>query len=316
MQHLEIFFNTRIESQHRPLWANLLNQFGNLGLTPVQFLRHGRTVICHLDVDNIEKITRVIPSFHPVQSMLKTILAIIFLVPGLLLAPLKALSYLSSDIRAQHNLVKRYFNIIADMPAENAHLEEDVRANNAAPAAAAAHDDDRAASISSASEDNAEDINLHELSDDEQFFDPFDPDVPLQLSVAPPDNSDDIPFQDPITICVGRPQIPCKTQDALISDLGVYVESLRSKKTTTLIIYGPGQSHDAMWTVPITQINALKPKKLILRDVPFDQDILKKSLESMGFTKVDVNSEEEALSFDTDSSSAYFILKSDGTNTA
>jgi len=114
--NLRVFLNTHVENNNGPLWANVLAKIGDIGLIFVRILWNGKTITFiprenHvIETEDALSLNVDLPHVcHNISGTIKTTLAIILLVPGLLLVPFKALSYLSMEMRQQHHLVKLHF---------------------------------------------------------------------------------------------------------------------------------------------------------------------------------------------------------------
>ncbi len=117
MNDLKVFFNTEIVN------AGHLSQVGNFGLTPVRYLFKGETIEIKLSSPpGTEYQIDAMPSFRrskiqfawdpPHTNMLKTIAAVVLLIPGLFLAIFKLTDYLFADTRRDHRLAKECYTPI------------------------------------------------------------------------------------------------------------------------------------------------------------------------------------------------------------
>ncbi len=122
MSSVGLFLNTRIED------SGILQRVGNLGLTPVRYLSKGRDVRIEIDRHNDVTSIHHVKSYHrngyrhssrtaagftsSSKSHLKTVAAIVLLIPGLLLSVCKLLSYVFAASRRDHALVKEHFTPI------------------------------------------------------------------------------------------------------------------------------------------------------------------------------------------------------------
>jgi hypothetical protein len=123
MSDVCIFLNTRVENSGTLAWI------GDKGLAPYRYLFNGKTMqVQPRDSDKVIEIHHV-EAFHEdgdwnysksngllrseSTGMIKTILSIVLLVPGIIVGIVfKVLAYLSSDIREKHSLVKEHFTPI------------------------------------------------------------------------------------------------------------------------------------------------------------------------------------------------------------
>ncbi len=118
MSNLAVFFNTKVEG------SGIFAGIGDLGLAPFRYLFNGKTIRVELrDTDQTIEIHHV-ASFHKLGSnnssqtarelrssptgMIKTVSAVVALIPGLVLALSKVFAYLFSDVRAKHRLAKEH----------------------------------------------------------------------------------------------------------------------------------------------------------------------------------------------------------------
>lgn len=123
MNSAQIFLSTKIEER------DLFSGLGNLGLAPIRYFFHGRNIKILPDPVQ-QKILLKEQEVHHVGSfstqpyfskttnglissnrnLLKTVAAIVFLIPGLCLGSIfKGLSYLSKATRDEHGLIKKHF---------------------------------------------------------------------------------------------------------------------------------------------------------------------------------------------------------------
>jgi hypothetical protein len=115
MCDISLFFNAEIEGSGAFAWV------GNLGLTPVRYLFGGRTISVETNAKSEQEVWHI-ESFHEAgewhrqgglrsgeTSYIRTLLAVAFLVPGLLLIVFKAISYAFEDVREKHALAKQHF---------------------------------------------------------------------------------------------------------------------------------------------------------------------------------------------------------------
>lgn len=124
MINFSVFFNTQIEN---PLYYSTLSQIGDRGLAPFRYLFKGKRIYIeysnmhllaihhvasyHKYPDHRSKTTAAMVSSQ--ESMIKTALSVIFLLPGLILgATFKSLAYLSPAVRENHRLAKKYLTPI------------------------------------------------------------------------------------------------------------------------------------------------------------------------------------------------------------
>lgn len=117
-----IFFNTRIENSGALTWI------GDKGLAPFRYLFNGRTIRIETRDSDQEIEIHHVASFHKSgdwntsesnyglksssTNMIKTVLSIVFLVPGLLLSTFKAAAYLYADVREKHHFAIEHFTPI------------------------------------------------------------------------------------------------------------------------------------------------------------------------------------------------------------
>lgn len=123
MNNLSTFLNVRIENSGALAWI------GDKGLAPFRYLFNGRTVRIRTGKsDQVVKIhhvasfhkngwwnfSRTNMNFHSSRtSMIKTALAVVLLIPGLILgAAIKGVAYLFSDVRKKHHLAKEHLTPI------------------------------------------------------------------------------------------------------------------------------------------------------------------------------------------------------------
>lgn len=115
MCDVSLFFNAEIQGNGCFAWV------GDLGLTPVRYLFNGRTISIETNAKHQEEVYHI-ESFHEdgrwrmyggmssgETGYIRTLLAIAFLVPGLILAVFKAISYAFEDVRERHALAKEHF---------------------------------------------------------------------------------------------------------------------------------------------------------------------------------------------------------------
>ena len=116
MNSVNLFLKTEIEE------TGWLSAIGNFGLTPYRYLFNGKTV--KIEQDKVHHVS----SFHlrgaahqsktkadlcsSETAFYKLILAIVFLVPGLILAVCKAVSYLFEEVREKNALALKHFTPI------------------------------------------------------------------------------------------------------------------------------------------------------------------------------------------------------------
>ena len=116
MRDVCIFFNTRVEN------AGTLSQIGDLGLAPMRYLCGGKTI--HLETAGQTVTIHSVASFHhrgdwntskklyqlksSSTHMIKAVLSVITVVPGLLLAVVKLIDYMVAETRKNHRLVKEH----------------------------------------------------------------------------------------------------------------------------------------------------------------------------------------------------------------
>ena len=121
MNCVNLFLKTEIEG------TGLLSWVGNCGLAPYRYLFNGKTVRVEADKDNQVHVHHV-ASFHPrgkyhrsktewdlkseETSFYKLVLAIVFLIPGLILSVCKALSYLFDDVQEKNAFTQQHFTPI------------------------------------------------------------------------------------------------------------------------------------------------------------------------------------------------------------
>lgn len=106
MNDLRVFFNTEIftvkPNPSSPLMITekpgCLEQIGNFGLTPCRYLFNGKKI----SIYHQEKPDVVGRDSFEEKSMLKTIAAILLLIPGLFFAIAKAFAYFSPETRKNH----------------------------------------------------------------------------------------------------------------------------------------------------------------------------------------------------------------------
>lgn len=115
MNHLSVFLNTKIEDN------GILAGIGDIGLGPVRYLFHGKTI--WIQEQNNSFVIHRVTSFHvegdghhatttdllrsSSRNMIKAILAIVFLMPGLLFGVFcKGLACLFANVQKNHRLVK------------------------------------------------------------------------------------------------------------------------------------------------------------------------------------------------------------------
>jgi hypothetical protein len=110
MSDLKVFLKTKVED------SGILSYIGNKGLAPVRYLFKGQTY--QIKKDEIERILsfkkyEIKPYFTRFnfvtseKTMLKTVAAVVLLIPGLLLSLFKLAAYIFSDVREKHQLVKK-----------------------------------------------------------------------------------------------------------------------------------------------------------------------------------------------------------------
>jgi hypothetical protein len=121
MIDLQVFFNTRIEDASVKNYG-LFAWAGDKSLAPFRYLFNGKTIRIQTGTSSAVEIFHV-ASFHKngarnkskanailassPSNMIKTALAVIFLIPGLLIGTIsKALAYISSNMRERHGLAK------------------------------------------------------------------------------------------------------------------------------------------------------------------------------------------------------------------
>jgi hypothetical protein len=121
MSNLCVFFNTKVED------SGIFAGIGDLGLAPFRYLFNGKTIRVELHDDKQIEIHHV-ASFHKLGSdngsyttrglrssstgMIKTICAVVLLIPGFFLALSKVFAYVFSDVREKHSLVKEHLTPI------------------------------------------------------------------------------------------------------------------------------------------------------------------------------------------------------------
>lgn len=123
MSHLCVFLNTKIENSGILAWT------GNTSLASFRYLFNGRTVQIFQNDPQKDPEIHHVDSFHKrgrsnmsktnmwleskSTGLVKTILAIIFIVPGLIIgSAFKALSYLFADVRKNHRYTIEHFTPI------------------------------------------------------------------------------------------------------------------------------------------------------------------------------------------------------------
>ena len=128
MDHLNIFFNTKINEIDSKCMADLPVKFGNFCLAGVRYLFDGNVVT----IQNDNGSTKVIfaKEFKPKQSSIQryflVIAAIVSVFPGIIIGtPFKALGYLSSQIQNRHQITVR--NIPSSKPDKPPSLQEETK---------------------------------------------------------------------------------------------------------------------------------------------------------------------------------------------
>lgn len=121
MNNLCLFFNAKVEN------SGVLAGIGDLGLAPFRYLFNGKTIRVEHHANQTIEIHHV-ASFHKLgcknvsrsthelksspTGMIKTVCAVVFLIPGLVVAVSKIFAYLFSDVREKHLLAKEHLTPI------------------------------------------------------------------------------------------------------------------------------------------------------------------------------------------------------------
>jgi hypothetical protein len=140
MSNLGVFFNTHIIDASLPS-QGFLYTIGNIALTPFRYLFHGQTIVIDTGelgrkyiskygskyiapvygIHNPSYIDTWYKRLNKLPKWIKTTLAIILLIPGLLLSALKLPSYFTINTRINHHLTKQYLspaNIVIGSPSK------------------------------------------------------------------------------------------------------------------------------------------------------------------------------------------------------
>ena len=107
MNQLSIFFNTKVEDSGKLAWI------GDMGLVPFRYLFNGSTALVEFSAEHptrVQCFNSCRKDERKAVKMLKTIVAILLVVPGVVLGLTKILAYAYRDVRNKHNEVFKDFD--------------------------------------------------------------------------------------------------------------------------------------------------------------------------------------------------------------